>query len=54
MSPEGKTPECQLDAHRLCDGPRVIRRENAPRWEAPLMTLRCGCACHRKGRSSRH
>lgn len=40
-------PECQTGMHRFCAGPKVIRRPGAPKWEAPIQTLRCGCACHR-------
>lgn len=46
MSTAGRAPECQQGVHRLCAGNRVIKREGAPAWEAPIMTLRCGCACH--------
>lgn len=42
-----KTPECQHDMCRLCPGPGDVRREGAPAWEAPLMTIRCDCSCHR-------
>lgn len=41
-----KAPECAHDMHRYCSGPKVVRREGAPSWEAPLMTLRCDCPCH--------
>jgi hypothetical protein len=43
-----KTPECQHGMHQLCDGPGEIRREGAPSWEAPIMTVHCGCGCHRR------
>lgn len=46
MPTAGKTPECGKDMHRLCPGPAVVRRKDAPPWEAPLMTLHCGCPCH--------
>jgi hypothetical protein len=45
-----KTPECEHDQHQLCSGPGEIRRKGAPDWEAPIMTVRCGCDCHRRKR----
>jgi hypothetical protein len=45
-----KTPECEALMHRLCEGPGEIRREGAPSWEAPIMTIRCGCSCHARKR----
>lgn len=47
MSSDEKTAECHYEMHHLCTGPKVIRREGAPPTEAPLMTLRCSCTCHR-------
>lgn len=46
MSADEASPECKQRACRLCPGPRVIRRDGAPEWEAPIQTLRCGCLCH--------
>lgn len=48
MNAPEKTPECQLDEHTLCGGPKVIRRPGAPAWEVPVVTVRCACTCHRK------
>ncbi|MDH6213795.1 hypothetical protein M2283_001078 [Streptomyces pseudovenezuelae] len=45
MSTES-TPECHLKACSLCPGTKMIRRQGAPSWEAPIQTLRCGCVCH--------
>lgn len=42
-------PECEHGQCQLCPGPGDIRREGAPDWEAPLMTVYCGCGCHRGG-----
>lgn len=54
MKAEEKAPECVLDMHGLCAGPKVVRREGAPAWETPLMILKCGCTCHtRSPRSDR-
>ncbi|SBT91391.1 hypothetical protein GA0115233_103023 [Streptomyces sp. DI166] len=39
--------ECHRGMCRLCTGPKVIKRDGAPVWEAPIMTLRCDCRCHR-------
>ena len=47
MTTVEKTPECEHGMHRYCSGPKVVRRDGAPAWEAPLMTLRCDCTCHR-------
>jgi hypothetical protein len=44
---DDKTPECTLDMHQLCPGPKEIRLESAPHW-GPILTLRCNCPCHRK------
>ena len=52
MSVESSSPECTLLMHQLCAGPKVIRRKGAPAWEAPILTLRCGCSCHGWRRSS--
>jgi hypothetical protein len=46
MSTAETTPECTLSEHAMCGGPAVIRRRGAPAWEAPLMTIKCGCHCH--------
>lgn len=47
MSTAEKAPECQQDACDLCPGPKTVRRDGAPAWEAPIQTLVCGCGCHR-------
>ncbi|GAA3854417.1 hypothetical protein GCM10023084_05760 [Streptomyces lacrimifluminis] len=46
MSVDDLSPECGLGAHHYCTGPKVIRREGAPKWEVPIMVLKCGCTCH--------
>lgn len=48
MNEGEKTPECQLDEHVLCSGPGDVLRPGAPAWEAPVMTVRCGCGCHER------
>lgn len=47
MTVAEKAPECETDMHGLCTGPKTVRREGAPKWEAPIQTLVCGCSCHR-------
>ncbi|MEV6174862.1 hypothetical protein AB0L99_42490 [Streptomyces sp. NPDC051954] len=46
MSATTFSPECTLQMHPLCAGPKTIRRKGAPAWEVPMLTLRCDCLCH--------
>lgn len=48
MTGEDKTPECTLGEHKMCRGPQEIRLPGAPAWQVPVLTVRCGCACHRR------
>jgi hypothetical protein len=50
MSAEGSSPECTFQMHRFCAGPKVIRRQGAPSWETPILTLHCDCPCHSRRR----
>ncbi|MGA5669027.1 hypothetical protein ACPCTG_26535 [Streptomyces pseudogriseolus] len=51
MSDPELTPECSLAEHSMCHGPQEIRLADAPAWQVPVLTVRCGCACHKNSRS---
>lgn len=41
-----KTPECRLDAHGYCR-PGPVKTS----YGDVVMTIRCACTCHRRGRA---